>query len=46
VHLKETLERLPTEWNRSVDRKSFNFKELEHVLIEKAGQLFSEHAML
>jgi len=35
-----SLERFPTEWNHSVDKKSLNLKELEHVLIEKIGQLF------
>jgi hypothetical protein len=34
------LERFPTEWNHSVDKKSLEFKELEHVLIEKVGELF------
>jgi hypothetical protein len=34
------LERFPTEWNHSVDKKSLNFKALEHVLIEKVDQLF------
>jgi hypothetical protein len=34
------LERLSTEWNHSVDKRSLDFKELEHVLIEKTGQFF------
>jgi hypothetical protein len=35
-----TLERFPTEWTHSVDKKSLNFRGLEHVLVEKVGQLF------
>jgi hypothetical protein len=34
------LERLSTEWRHSVDKKSRNCKELEHVLSEKGGQVF------
>jgi hypothetical protein len=34
------LERLSTEWNPSVDKKSLEFKVFEHVLIEKVSQLF------
>jgi RNase P/RNase MRP subunit POP5 len=28
-----------------IEKESLKFKELEHVLIEKVGQLFSEHAL-
>ena len=34
------LERFPIRWNHLIERESLKFKELEHVLIEKAGQLF------
>jgi hypothetical protein len=34
------MERFPSEWNHSVDKKPLNFKEPEHVLIGKGGQHF------
>ena len=34
------LERFPIAWNHVIEKESLNFKELEHVLIEKAEQLF------
>jgi hypothetical protein len=38
--LENALERFPITWNHVIDKESLKFKELEHVLIEKAGQLF------
>jgi hypothetical protein len=35
-----TLERLPSTWTHVIEKESLKFKELEHVRIEKAGQLF------
>jgi hypothetical protein len=35
-----TLERFPIRSNHLIEKESLRFKELEHVLIEKAGQLF------
>jgi hypothetical protein len=34
------LERLPIRWKHLIEKETLKFKELEHVLIEKAGQLF------
>jgi hypothetical protein len=34
------LERFPTEWSHSVDKKSLQINKVEHVLIEKVDQLF------
>ena len=34
------LERFPIRWNHLIEKESLKFKELEHVLIEKVGQLF------
>ena len=34
------LERLPTRWTHLIDKESLRFKELEHVGLKKAGQLF------
>ena len=34
-----TLERFPIRWNPLIEKKSLRFKELEHVLIEKASPL-------
>ncbi len=34
------LERLPYTWNHVIEKESLNFKELEHILIEKVEQLF------
>ena len=38
--LGRTLERLPSTWNHVIDKESLKFKELEHVRLEKAEQLF------
>ncbi len=35
-------ERLPYAWNCGIEKESFNFKELEYVLIQKVAQLFGE----
>jgi hypothetical protein len=32
--------RFPTRWIHLIEKESLKFKELEHVLIEKADQLF------
>jgi hypothetical protein len=37
-----TLERLPIIWNHLIEKLSLKFKELEHVLVEKAAQLFRD----
>jgi hypothetical protein len=34
------LERFPAGWTHPIEKESLEFKELEHVKIEKAGQLF------
>jgi hypothetical protein len=34
------LERYPISWNHLIEKESLKIKELEHVHIEKAGQLF------
>jgi len=34
------LERFPSRWNQLIEGELLRFKELEHVLIEKAGQRF------
>ncbi|QBR72081.1 hypothetical protein CU048_13300 [Beijerinckiaceae bacterium] len=34
------LERFPIRWNHLIEKESLKFNELEHVLIEKVGQLF------
>ena len=34
------LERFPIRWNHLIEKELLRFKELEHVLIEKVGQLF------
>jgi hypothetical protein len=34
------LERLPTIWNHVIVKEALKFTKLEHVLTEKAGQLF------
>jgi len=34
------LERFPIRWNHLIEKESLEFKELEHVLIEKVDQLF------
>jgi len=36
------LERFPITWNRVIEKESLNFKELEHVLVEKVVQLFRD----
>jgi hypothetical protein len=36
------LERVPITWNHVIDKDSLKFKEVEHVLIEKAEQLFRD----
>ena len=36
------LERLPFTWNCVIEKESLKFKELEHVLIEKAEQHFRD----
>ena len=36
------LERLPYTWNHVIDKESLKFKELEHVRVEKAEQLFRD----
>ena len=36
------LERFPITWNRVIEKESLNFKELEHVLVEKVAQLFRD----
>ena len=36
------LERFPITWNHVIEKESLKFKEMEHVLIEKAEQLFRE----
>ncbi len=36
------LERFPITWNRVIEKESLRFKELEHVLIEKADQLLRD----
>ena len=38
----ETLERFPIAWNHVIEKESLKFKELEHVLAEKAEQLFRD----
>ena len=38
----QSLERLPITWNHVIERESLNFKELEHVLVEKVVQLFRD----
>ena len=35
-------ERLPYTWNHVIEKESLNFKELEHVRIEKVEQLFRD----
>jgi hypothetical protein len=35
-------ERFPITWNHVIDKDSLKIKELEHVLIEKAEQLFRD----
>ncbi|QBR70352.1 hypothetical protein CU048_02625 [Beijerinckiaceae bacterium] len=35
-----TLERFPIRWNHLIEKESLKFNELEHVPIEKVGQLF------
>ncbi len=37
---KRFLERLPIGWSRLIEKELLEIKELEHVLIEKFGQLF------
>jgi len=34
------LGRFPIRWNHLIGKETLRFKELEHVLIEKAGRLF------
>ena len=36
----DALERFPIRWNHPIEKEALGFKELEHGLIEKAGQLF------
>ena len=36
------LERFPITWNHVIDKEPVKIKELEHVRIEKAGQLFRD----
>jgi hypothetical protein len=36
------FERFPIMWNYVIEKASLNFKELEHVLIEKVAQLFRD----
>ena len=36
------LERFPITWNHVIEKESLKFKELKHVPIEKAGQLFRD----
>ena len=40
--IKGLLERLPITWNHVIEKESLNFKELEHVLVEKVVQLFRD----
>jgi hypothetical protein len=40
------LERFPIRWNHLIEKESIRFKELEHVGIEKVGQLFRNMLML
>jgi hypothetical protein len=40
IRTRETLERFPIRWNHLIEKESLRFKESEHVLIEKVGQLF------
>ena len=42
MKLARPLERLPYTWNCVLEKESLNFKELEHVLIEKVAQLFRD----
>ncbi len=37
-----SLEQFPITWNHVIEKESLNFKELEHVLIEKVEQLFRD----
>jgi hypothetical protein len=38
----DALERFPIMWNHVIEKESLNFKELEHVLMEKVEQLFRD----
>ena len=38
----EGREGFRTTWNHGIEKESFKFKELEHVLIEKVEQLFPD----
>jgi hypothetical protein len=40
IQLPHTSERFPITWNHVIEKETFNFKELERVLIEKVEQLF------
>jgi hypothetical protein len=40
----ESLERVPIKWHHLIDKDSLKIKVLEHVLIEKVEQLFSERS--
>ncbi len=42
MKLVRHLERFPIVWNHVIEKESLNFKELEHVLIEKVAQLFRD----
>ncbi len=39
-HRREVLKRFPLRWNHLIEKESLKLNELEHVLIEKVGQLF------
>ena len=36
------LERVPITWDHVIEMESLNFKELEHVLVEKVVQIFRD----
>ncbi|PZR84629.1 MAG: hypothetical protein DLM68_12335 [Hyphomicrobiales bacterium] len=40
------LERFPIRWNHLIEKDSLEFKELEHVLIEKFSQLFRNRLLV
>ena len=39
-HHREVLKRFPLRWNHLIEKELLKLNELEHVLIEKVGQLF------
>jgi hypothetical protein len=40
IGTRETRERFPIRWNHLIEKESLRFKEVEHVGLEKVGQLF------